>query len=769
MPSHCIKAYRLKSLIALGILAASGYANAACQYVITNAWGSGFTAAIRITNDTASAVNSWQVSWSYTRNSVTNAWNAQLSGNYSASNLNWNGNIQPGQTVEFGLQGSTNGGSLEAPAISGALCSSSAQSSQHTISSSLASSSIQSATSSSALAAGNNIAPLATASTSYVSPWETLSAVNDNNTPANSNDKTRGAYGNWNNPNSIQWVQYDWPQPYTLGSTQIYWFDDNGGVLTPTRAYIEYWNGSSWINAGNVPLAKNAFNTLALNNIVTNRLRVSMLNTQQSTGILEWRVSGTATGGSTSSISSSIPSSSSSTVSSSLSSSRSSQSSSVLSSSVISSSSSLISSSRSSVASSSASSSAPAVFPPITNQYEYEGINTGNAVYKDSNRFRLYYGADNRRGPKGNLGTHSEADVTRLLEHMEKVYDYFIGERGFKSPAQSVHASRPGLFKINLYSVTDIDAGGFMGYNGTAGLSFLVIRSNLLNAYNVSTHEFGHSITLAEYVWVDKARTGAWWETTAEWFADTFMGPITNSTNFDANSLHADSRLSIVHRNNLYQAWPFMTYLTSNPDNYPGLGRDAVRNLIRQHQGQETPLHSLARLTQPVSIQTLVGRYRARMAYADIGHPLAQQRLFSAQRDASFRARAYRNLEAVDSSTYRVLATRRPQYTGSNITPLQATGSGLISIQVTNLGNGLNDSNFTATVAIKAANNSVRYVDLANGSGNFQLSSGEEASLVVTNTPDNLYLYNAFDSTDTSPESIGLNYQVQILGARPRD
>lgn len=141
-----------------------------------------------------------------------------------------------------------------------------------------------------------NIAPLAQASTSYVSPWETLSAVNDNSSPANSNDKSRGAYGNWYNPNSIQWVQYDWPQSYRLSSTEIYWFDDNGGVLVPTNAYFEYWNGSGWTRAGGLPLQRDAFNGLALGDIVTNRVRVSMLNDRESTGILEWRVFGTATG-----------------------------------------------------------------------------------------------------------------------------------------------------------------------------------------------------------------------------------------------------------------------------------------------------------------------------------------------------------------------------------------------------------------------------------------------------------------------------------------
>jgi len=139
----------------------------------------------------------------------------------------------------------------------------------------------------------NNIAPQARASTSYVSPWETLSAVNDDSNPATSNDKSSGAYGNWYNPNSVQWVQYDWPQNYRLSSSEIYWFDDNGGVLVPTTAYFEYWNGNGWARAGNFPLKKDAFNELSLNEVVTNRVRVSMLNTRESTGILEWRIFGT--------------------------------------------------------------------------------------------------------------------------------------------------------------------------------------------------------------------------------------------------------------------------------------------------------------------------------------------------------------------------------------------------------------------------------------------------------------------------------------------
>lgn len=146
-----------------------------------------------------------------------------------------------------------------------------------------------------------NIALIATPGTSFVSGWESLAAVNDSFTPSNSNDKSHTAYGNWNNPNSYQWVQYDWDQAFKATSVEIYWFDDNGGVLTPNEAFIENYNKSTstWVKIADVPCVKNKFNYASLGDIETSRIRVTMKNYKQSTGILEFRVWGKTTSGST--------------------------------------------------------------------------------------------------------------------------------------------------------------------------------------------------------------------------------------------------------------------------------------------------------------------------------------------------------------------------------------------------------------------------------------------------------------------------------------
>lgn len=126
---------------------------ARCEYVIQSEWGSGFVAAVRITNDTSTAINGWSVNWNYTDGSTrTGGWNANISGSnpYTATGVGWNDRINPGQTVEFGVQGNKGsaGSPAQRPTIMGAVCSESV-SSTPTSSSSVASSSIESSISSS--------------------------------------------------------------------------------------------------------------------------------------------------------------------------------------------------------------------------------------------------------------------------------------------------------------------------------------------------------------------------------------------------------------------------------------------------------------------------------------------------------------------------------------------------------------------------------------------------------------------------------------------
>lgn len=96
-----------------------------CQYIVSNEWNTGFTATIRVTNNGTTAINGWNLSWSYSDGSaVTSSWNATVTGSnpYSATNLGWNGAIQPGQSAEFGVQGTKGGSSAQVPVVTGSVC-----------------------------------------------------------------------------------------------------------------------------------------------------------------------------------------------------------------------------------------------------------------------------------------------------------------------------------------------------------------------------------------------------------------------------------------------------------------------------------------------------------------------------------------------------------------------------------------------------------------------------------------------------------------------
>ena len=116
---------RLSSVSSSSRSSSSAIAAGNCSYVINSQWNSGFTAAIRIKNTGSQPINGWNVNWQYSDGSkITNHWSASLSGSnpYTAKNMSWNSIIQPGQTVEFGFQGSKGSGVAPVPAVSGNVC-----------------------------------------------------------------------------------------------------------------------------------------------------------------------------------------------------------------------------------------------------------------------------------------------------------------------------------------------------------------------------------------------------------------------------------------------------------------------------------------------------------------------------------------------------------------------------------------------------------------------------------------------------------------------
>jgi len=99
-----------------------------CEYIIDDEWNRGYIGRIRLTNNGDSPVTGWTVNWTYTDDAyIDQLWNANLQGNaptYSASELSWNGTINPGSFVQFGMKNikATENAPSEIPQLTGDIC-----------------------------------------------------------------------------------------------------------------------------------------------------------------------------------------------------------------------------------------------------------------------------------------------------------------------------------------------------------------------------------------------------------------------------------------------------------------------------------------------------------------------------------------------------------------------------------------------------------------------------------------------------------------------
>lgn len=164
-----------------------------------------------------------------------------------------------------------------------------------------------------------NIALDATISAPAVSAWENANAINDGYTPTSSMDKGAGAYGNWPNDNTWNYVDYILNGTFSIKKSDIYWWTDGGGISIPYNSYLQYWDlaTNTWkvitdnviVNGASVPsnqygnrtafsiaspgpgTSADKFNVTTFDAIITNKIRVNFV-AEFSQGILEWRVWG---------------------------------------------------------------------------------------------------------------------------------------------------------------------------------------------------------------------------------------------------------------------------------------------------------------------------------------------------------------------------------------------------------------------------------------------------------------------------------------------
>ncbi len=121
-----------------------------------------------------------------------------------------------------------------------------------------------------------------------------LGAVNDQISPAHSNDHSVSYFHWWPEKDKWEWIEYDFEKPATISKTKVYWYDDgpNGGCRIPDEWEIQYLSGNMWQpvkGKGQYKVTKDGWDSLDFKPVKATAVKIKVkLNKDFAAGIYEW-------------------------------------------------------------------------------------------------------------------------------------------------------------------------------------------------------------------------------------------------------------------------------------------------------------------------------------------------------------------------------------------------------------------------------------------------------------------------------------------------
>ncbi len=367
-----------------------------------------------------------------------------------------------------------------------------------------------------------------------------------------------------------------------------------------------------------------------------------------------------------------------------------------------------------------------------------------------------YYESEHFQFIWGNSGDSSRV-TNEFLEgnakNLEACWDVYMIDLEMEPPSQSTNLGmRDGNhYKTNIYiSGTGLsgmaDDWAYMSYdNGGFAYMFCCVDSMQYNPPSwVLPHEFGHVLTAHQLGWNSNKYSYAWWEAMGNWYREQYLYSdySTDETGHGTDFFETYMKnlsLTFPCGRDFYAAWPFLQYLTENPDNLQGYGKSFIKTMLQEGQVDEYPFDMVERLAE-ADIKDTLGHFAKHMAGLDFENGNAYRaRLNELLAQGSWNwQQIYTMLEPVAGvgNTYQVPTERAPQYAGLNIIPLNNTAP---SFDVTL--NGLTNrvgADWRACVVQQMADGACTYSELFSDGDTVSVSavSGAEVYLVVIATPD---------------------------------
>lgn len=369
-----------------------------------------------------------------------------------------------------------------------------------------------------------------------------------------------------------------------------------------------------------------------------------------------------------------------------------------------------------------------------------------------------YYESEHFQFIWGNSGDSSKVTQEFLsgnAQNMENCWNVYMKDLDMAAPSESTDPSlRDGKqYKTNIYiSGTGLsgmdDDWAYMSYD-SGGYAYMFCCVDAMQ-YDppswVLPHEFGHVVTAHQLGWNNNKYSYAWWESMGNWYREQYLYSDYSNDETGYGTDFFETYLKNLNftfpcGRDYYAAWPFLQYLTENPDGMDGYGSDFVKKMLQEGQVDEYPFDIVDRLA-PADIKDTLGNFAKHMAALDFKNGDAYRarlnELFSA--GSWNRQQIYTMLEPVagEENTYQVPTERAPQHAGMNIVPLNVTGD-KITVKLNGLTN-IEGADWRACIVQRLNDGSCRYSELFSDGDTCVAAveaSLESAYLSVIATPDN--------------------------------
>lgn len=145
----------------------------------------------------------------------------------------------------------------------------------------------------------NHLEYTAVVTSDFTASWENLEGIKSDWEPNQSAAGAGKGWGNWPQQSGTEhYVQYEWEQPVTMDTFQIYWYDDGGDTSIPSGIQMVYkdtdgnWKDVSMLSSYQDITKKDTYNTIRIKPVTTTAIRMilTVREGKAATGVLRWIV-----------------------------------------------------------------------------------------------------------------------------------------------------------------------------------------------------------------------------------------------------------------------------------------------------------------------------------------------------------------------------------------------------------------------------------------------------------------------------------------------